>query len=617
MKLSLVGVCPVLLAVGCSFLLACSGGSDAFPDGGLDATQKDGAHMDGQGDSTHLGDASRDGSTDANGGDVANDVVTDTGSDATGDASDGGAAAATSAQIQAVRDAADATVADGGADAGADAGSLDLPIQNAIVTYTKPLIGGDVAGFFVQAQQVGPAVFIAVDPTTLTPAPVAGDEVSFHVVSVNVDGGLREATAITGFARASEGNSLSALVQDLSSAANLVSNLDGFESELSSVSGTIVGTFGGSGTGFVAAELTTAGVTAATGLKLRLPSTLQTSLDLEEGCVVNVTNTPMWRFYAQAQPSAWASADIAVVSCPAPQVISAVATSPTSVTVTFDRNISASILADGSQFGFTGGLTASAAIATGDVATVTTATQSAGSYTVTVASTVKDELGTAVSSTANTATFSGYVPVAVVQINEVNPNLTGSTDLVELLVLTGGSLGGLTLQQDLSAPTVALATLPAINFAAGDLVVVHMTPGTVTTETTTKGDCTDPACYPGAWDVAGGTTGITFSNQVLVVLDPALAIQDAVAFVKSGSTTSTFPANLQAIQTAAAWLPADCGGALCTYTSTPTAQAVSADWSTVANTAAGASIARAANGNTKQATDWAITTSSSFGASNP
>jgi hypothetical protein len=622
MKHLLKGLRPWVLVAGSlsmvSSFVACAGGDDMQPI--PHETQDSGA-----GDSAKFPDGFMDitlpkeGSPNPDGapdGTLPDEAATDSGGDGhTGEGGSDGGLSKTSAQIQAVRNAADATAADGGIDGG---GPISLPIQNALVTYTKALIGGDVGGFFVQADPLGPAVFIAVDTTTLTPSPVVGDKVSFTVVTVTKDGGVREATAITGFTRVSQANSLASFVQDVSGATDLVTALDSYESELVKVSGTLMGAFSGSGTGFVAAEFSTTGIPSSTSLKLRVPTTVQTALDLEEGCVLGVASTPMWRFYSQAQPSAWVTADLTVTSCPAPQVVSAVATTSTSVTVTFDRQIApASLVATGSQFVFNNGLTATAAAVTGKQATVTTSTQAGGSYTVTVAATLTDLLGSGVSATADTATFSGFAPVATVQINEVNPNLSGSTDLVELYVLTAGTLGGLTLQQSLSTPLV-LATLPSVSVAAGDIVVVHMNPAAgLVNETVSKGDCTDATCYPGAWDIAGGTTGITFSNQVLVVLDPTAAIQDAVAFIKTtGTPPAAFVTNLQMIQSLGDWLPADCGGVLCTCTSTPTAQAVSVDWTSVATGPTGISVARTANGNTKQATDWAAS-AESFGAPNP
>src|SRR5206468_422230 len=63
-----------------------------------------------------------------------------------------------------------------------------MPVSGVTVTYLKPAIAGaaapDVAGFFVQADATtnttgSASIFVAVDPTTLTPSPKVGDRVSF------------------------------------------------------------------------------------------------------------------------------------------------------------------------------------------------------------------------------------------------------------------------------------------------------------------------------------------------------------------------------------------------------------------------------------------------------
>ncbi|MGE0397670.1 MAG: hypothetical protein AB7T06_13195, partial [Kofleriaceae bacterium] len=66
-------------------------------------------------------------------------------------------------------------------------GAVSLPVIDATVTYIKPMIAGasttnDPPGFTVQVGNTGPALFVAVDPatlTTLTPALAVGDVVSF------------------------------------------------------------------------------------------------------------------------------------------------------------------------------------------------------------------------------------------------------------------------------------------------------------------------------------------------------------------------------------------------------------------------------------------------------
>ena len=80
--------------------------------------------------------------------------------------------AKTSAQIQAARDAAD--------------GPVSLPVGSAIVTYvTSSYSAIDPAGFFIQAEKTGPALFVAVDPATLTPAPAAGDVVDLTITEMS------------------------------------------------------------------------------------------------------------------------------------------------------------------------------------------------------------------------------------------------------------------------------------------------------------------------------------------------------------------------------------------------------------------------------------------------
>ena len=510
-----------------------------------------------------------------------------------------------SAQIAAVRGAAD--------------GAINQPVTGALVTYVAPAVGSDAAGVFVQADATGPALFLAVDPTTLTPAPVAGQNVTFTVTMKATQDGQPRATTITGWTVTSSGNSLTALVQDLSTATDVVTGLDSYDSELVTFTGTIVGAFASSAANHVAAELDTAGVTGNTLLKLRLPTTVRASLDVAGACVVKVGPTPLWRFTTSAEPSGWVAADVTVMSCPAPKLTLAAATAATTVLVTFDRLIDpASVTANGSQFTFDQGLTATAATVSGNTVTVTTGAQTAIPYTLTVAATVKDTYGKGVDATANSMMFVGFSPPATLVINEVNPNITGSKDLVELLATAGGSINNFKLQQDVASP-ITLATLPNLTVAAGDLIVIHLNPGATTTvETTTKGDCTDATCYPGAWDVNGGTTGLTFSNRVLRLVAPDNSVADALALAKATTTSPVgYPADLQAIQAAGQWLPANCGGAACTYTSTPIASdvTISIDWTTAATTATGVSVQRKSGQHTKTVADWTAVTQT-FGAAN-
>lgn len=208
------------------------------------------------------------------------------------------------------------------------------------------------------------------------------------------------------------------------------------------------------------------------------------------------------------------------------------------------------------------------------------------------------------SSTPDVRTDATAAPRPVV-LNEIAPNVSGGADLVELRALTSGSLAGFTLEQDLASPTL-LATLPAINVAAGDLVVVHLGASSgIQSETSNKSACASATCYPNAWDVFGGSTGITFSARVLVVRDSAKAIVDGAAFYRNGLTSgSTFPGDVMALQKAGHWLPANCNGSPCS--TTELAESVAADWLGVGSSGTGSTVARKTSSDTDLAGDWAV-----------
>lgn len=282
-------------------------------------------------------------------------------------------------------------------------------IAHVLVTFIKPLFGSDPAGFTIQAQSVGPALFVAVDPATLTPPPVVGDDVTFTITVMGTIGGLRQATGIAGWTRESQGNSIGSIVQNVSNRGDLVSNVTAYETELIHAAGTITGAFSTSGPGFSAASVSTVGLPADPALKLRVPTSLVSSLDLATTCDFTVDLVPMWRNGATAQISAWSAFDVQVSGCPAPNVVGAEAGSSTSVDVRFDRQIAAtSVNADGSQFTIPG-LTVSAAVVNGKTVTLTTTSQTTStSYTVTVFHSVTDTYGTGINGAANSATFTGF-----------------------------------------------------------------------------------------------------------------------------------------------------------------------------------------------------------------
>ncbi len=501
-------------------------------------------------------------------------------------------------------------------------GVASLPVDRAIVTYVKPQVGSDPAGIFVQGGPVGPAIFLRIDPTTLSPLPQPGDEVSFTVTTLATAQSRREVTALIGYTRSATGRPLAPWTQDVAMTGDLVSQLANYESELISIAGLLATTPVSAGSGFLSARLDTPAISGNPALVLRAPVTLFDDIDLVSSCSLTAQRVPLWRFNTNAQVSPFATADIAGLDCPAVRVLAAFPVTGNVVRVVFDRRIlSASILADGSQFTFSGGLLATGASVSGRHVDVQTSAQVASTpYGVTVAGSVQDLTGKPISPGFTMASFAGFVGAAGIEISEINGNINANRDLLEIRALTGGSVAGVEAVQDPAAGGAGtlLAVLPPIIVAAGDRIVVHFAPMGETDETVSQGQCVDPACYASAWDVRGSAAGILYSNRIIALRLPvSQALIDVVAVGRSdlANPTTAFPANLQFVQAAGQWLPANCGGGACTYSSTPSALAVSADWTGLGTGSTGISLQRSGV-DSNQRTDWLLAPAS-FGLPNP
>jgi Bacterial Ig-like domain len=408
------------------------------------------------------------------------------------------------------------------------------------VTYLKPGLGNpmnDPAGFTVQAAQLGPALFIAVDPNTLTPAPAVGDVVTLTVTSMATTGGLRHANALTGYVRTATGGSVTSLVQTLSATADVVSMLGNYESELVTVTGTIAAPFVSSGAMFEQAQITTAGITGDANYRLRMPQTLREALELTQGCTFTAQSIPVGRFGAAVQYGAYRAADVSSVACPAPSVVSAVAVSQTSVAVTFSRRIDpATLLADASQFGFDNGLVATSALLSDRTVTLTTTPQTVGeTYTVTAATTLADLAGMALA-TPTSALFKAFEVPANVRINEVNATISGGCDLIELRVVSGGSMNGFKLLE--RDTQTLIANFAGLIVPTNAIIVVHMGGGLVTCNPNTAtseraGPSEQPSAsfarnYDTAYDFWSSDTGLTSTDNVVTLYNGAGTIVDAV-----------------------------------------------------------------------------------------
>ena len=312
-------------------------------------------------------------------------------------------------------------------------GPVDIDVSNVIVTYAKSAIGNDVAGFFVQDGPTGPALFIAVDPTTLTPIPAIGDEVSLRITAMASSGQLRQAEAIEDVIIHSAGNDVAALIQELDTADDLVSAVDSYESELVSAATLVTGAFVSAGTGHVAGPIDTGGVIGDARLVLRIPSALQELVGFVDSCEVGLIGTPLWRFADRTQLSLWQASEF-VANCPSPTIVGVTALSETTVQVTFDRGINEiAVVGDARQFTFDGGLTAVTVMAvSGRSITLQTSAQVPGqNYQLIVEETVTDVLGGTVTAPNNTFAFDGFGAPEIACDNGVDDDADGFVDCLD------------------------------------------------------------------------------------------------------------------------------------------------------------------------------------------
>jgi len=522
---------------------------------------------------------------------------------------------------------APAVVADGiaAARAAADGTGLSLAIHGVTITYLKPQIAGasttnDPAGFTIQAQKLGPALFVSVDPATLTPPAAVGDVVDFTITTKGTVAAQPRAQAISSYTRTSTGANVGALTQNITAASDIVTAVDSYDSELVTVTGTLSQTFAASGAGFQRSTINTTGLTDP-NYQIRAPQALVDAIDMVQSCQITATKVPVGRFNAAAEIGVFTPSDFTLTGCPAPVVVSAAALSPTSLKITFSRNIDPYyLLADGSQFTFDNGLTASGAVVAGRTVTLVTSAQAIGTtYQVTVANTVLDLQGSPVAAPA-TASFGGFVTPAVVRINEVNANITGGCDLIELRVIAAGSMTAFTVKERTGA--VASGELafvfPAFIVNKNDIIVVHMNstfatcnPNGATQELLTVTD--QPAAqfagnFDTAFDFWSTDTGLTATSNVFTISDAAGSIIDAV-FAIDNTTNNAAAATLTAAGTVGAanqWSPAQA-----TYDAATFRSVAVPGLNATGTAATGTSIQRLNDADTNGAADWTTAPSAS------
>ena len=149
-------------------------------------------------------------------------------------------------------------------------------------------------------------------------------------------------------------------------------------------------------------------------------------------------------------------------------------------------------------------------------------------------------------------------PPALLTINEVNANISGGCDLVELRVIGAGSLGGIVFKER----TSTVLTFDPVDVAMDDIIVVHFdsddancNPMDAGVETTSKSElaaATYTVTYDMAWDWFISDAGLTATDNVLTIYGPGGDIQDAVFLTDADNGTAAAGTEDQAAIVAAA-----------------------------------------------------------------
>lgn len=497
-------------------------------------------------------------------------------------------------------------------------------IDGAFITFVKPAVGTtqpEPEGFFLQAETSGPALFVEAPLASLNPVPVGGERVRVQVNRLARDWVYRAGIDPASFTVLGTGYPMKALAQDLSLVV-LPTSLSIYDSELVTLHGELAGVYAsdGAGTGFSSIRLATPGVPTGSSydyrMLFRLPA-LEQSPELTRGCMVSFTS-PLWASNAYAKPTLWKWEQMDSVACAAPRVVFAQALSEGQVEVRFDRRLDAnSVDASGGQFSIQG-LTVTGAVIQGpsEVRLQTSAQVARGQYEVTVSDSLKDRLGARVQVPFNTSRFRGYATPARLRISEVDPSReSGAEGRVELEVIQAGPMMNITL----SAGAIAepLATLPDVDVAVGDIIVVHLSEvrpsgnGLPRSEVTGKDELPSrlyPLAHDAAWDVRGSTSfRLPQGDRVLRVRDPFGNLQDGLALIHPSYRVSSFVGELNALQDEQGWKPALCGGARCSYATSPTVDDISVNMRPLFDSGAGSqSLSRIRVEDSDGMLDWAV-----------
>jgi hypothetical protein len=427
-------------------------------------------------------------------------------------------------------------------------GPVDILIPEVLITYVKPAAGeNEPAGFFVQGEPEGPALFVGVDVNLGSARLAAGDRVSFRIGYMDDLYGVPMAQNIADVVLHERGQDTSALLQDVTDVVDVAYSPQLYTSELVRAAFTVDGNMYADGLGFVTAQVWTDVVYGEDWFRVRLPEALeQDVIGLEGGCLLYLAGSPLWRSYDQVLFLVHSMSDLAAVDCPEPYISLITVESGTQLRIELNRALDpASVAPDGSQFTFDDDLQATSAVVSGRFLTLTTTPQNPGQlYTLEVASSVNDVFGKSLPA-GNGFVFEGGRSRASVHINELKLNIVPGCDLVELRVVSPGSMAG----YDLRSQNTTVLTFGDLQVDTNDLVMVHFDATDAScrragslNETAAPGEqprSDFPANFDTAYDWYTNYQGPAVAPGVLALRDDQDRIIDAVLVTDSSSQDTT------------------------------------------------------------------------------
>jgi hypothetical protein len=214
---------------------------------------------------------------------------------------------------------------------------------------------------------------------------------------------------------------------------------------------------------------------------------------------------------------------------------------------------------------------------------------------------------------------------ASVRINELNANITGGCDLVELRVMASGSMQGFQLWQR----TTSILTFGALTVATNDIIIVHVNSASATcnpansgNETSNKGEFPGfiyPANYDDAWDWYSTSTSLTNTDNVFTLYDDSGVIMDAVLAANAATGTVSAASESQASVVAAdgQWTMVGGGVPAGGFVDDDFRAHAVLDLDATGTAKSGPSIARIDNSDTQTKADWNGTQAQSWSFLNP